>query len=41
VLVNARSGPYRATREHARVTGTGACWADPFCMPSARREVRR
>src|SRR5262249_39231617 len=33
VLVIARAGPYRASREHARVTGAGACWAGPFGMP--------
>src|SRR5256885_1590547 len=36
MLVIARAGPYRASREHARVTGTGACWAGSFGMPWTR-----
>jgi len=36
MLVIARAGPYRASREHARVTGTGACWAGQFGVPGTR-----
>jgi hypothetical protein len=36
MLVIARAGPYRASREHARVNGTGACWAGHFGMPRTR-----
>jgi hypothetical protein len=36
MLVIARAGPYRASREHARVTGTGACWAGEFGVPGTR-----
>jgi len=33
VLVIAPAGPYRASREHARVNGIGACRAGQFCAP--------
>jgi len=36
MLVIARAGPYRASREHARVNGTGACWAGHFGVPRTR-----
>jgi hypothetical protein len=36
MLVIARAGPYRASREHARVNGTGACWAGHFGVRWAR-----
>ena len=33
MLVIAPAGPYRASREHARVSGIGACRAGQFCAP--------
>jgi len=36
MLVIARAGPYRASREHARVNGTDACWAGQFGVPWTR-----